>query len=277
MFVYFAHPIDAVKDDDTLANITRKLLDSSKIPIYDPGTAWASCHSKVTKIYDVNNDALSVAACVLAVLDGFSVGVPAELERAKYLGIPAVVVCRPEYQKHTVLHVLATAGLYTDPMAAIGKIIELFESANQSRDVKLGLVELEPPARGFPLPAQSKPGDIGLDLYVSKDFVIPAHEFRGVPASIKVQPPDDIWFMILGRSSSLHRRGLLVVPSVIDTGFRGTLFAMAYNIMNTPCDVKRGERIAQLIPMQNIPFVFSEVEAVSESVRGHSGFGSTGL
>ena len=139
-----------------------------------------------------------------------------------------------------------------------------------------GLIPRDQDTRRWPLPEQVKRGDIGLDLYVSDQVVVPPFEWRGIPSRVRVAAPAGIWFMIIGRSSALHRRGLMVIPSVIDSGFRGQLFAMSFNITDNPVCVEPGERLAQLIPMYHIPFRFEETDVLPGSERGESGFGSTG-
>ena len=140
----------------------------------------------------------------------------------------------------------------------------------------IGLILRDHDTKQWPLPKQAKPGDTGLDLYVSDSVTIPPREWRGIPSRVRVAPPSGIWFLIIGRSSTLHRRGLMTVPSVIDSGFRGPLFAMVYNITDNPVSIAPGERLAQLIPMPLIKFQFEETIELPESVRGKDGFGSTG-
>ena len=48
------------------------------------------------------------------------------------------------------------------------------------------------------------------------------------------------------------------------------------NLGNEPFAVKRGERIAQLVPAPVQKAVFAEVEELEETHRGAGGFGSTG-
>lgn len=63
---------------------------------------------------------------------------------------------------------------------------------------------------------------------------------------------------------------------VIDNGYRGELFAGAFNLADVPVVLEVGERVAQLIlmPMRIAPLV--EVSELSDSERGTLGFGSTG-
>lgn len=134
----------------------------------------------------------------------------------------------------------------------------------------------DPHTERLPLPRQAKDGDIGLDLSVSERCIILPGQWTAVPAGISIAPPADIAFLIHGRSSSL-KRGLQVMPSIIDSGYRGPIFAMTLNIGSSAVHVARGERIAQLIPLKISKLEAVEVTKLPESERGATGFGSTGI
>ena len=48
------------------------------------------------------------------------------------------------------------------------------------------------------------------------------------------------------------------------------------NLGDEPFEVRRGERIAQLVPAPVLKASFREVETLGETSRGVGGFGSTG-
>lgn len=84
--------------------------------------------------------------------------------------------------------------------------------------------------------------------------------------------------MLTGRSSTLRQRGLLVNQGIIDTGYRGELFAGVWNLTSDSVVAQPGERLAQLIIMTNttIDTYMSEYTTLDHSERGISGFGSSG-
>jgi deoxyuridine 5'-triphosphate nucleotidohydrolase len=121
-------------------------------------------------------------------------------------------------------------------------------------------------------------GDAGFDLVVAESVVIRFGDSLDVPMGVQVQMPPGLWAMIIGRSSTLRSRGLLVQTNVIDNGYRGDLFAMVQNMSSKTVTVERGERIAQLIPLPLVSPTLGLVnEALKPSDRGDSAFGSTGL
>ena len=86
-----------------------------------------------------------------------------------------------------------------------------------------------------------------------------------------------MWYLILGRSSSFAK-GLVVSPAVIDSGYRGELFACVLNVGTEAVWVNNGDRIAQIVPFFNAAsnIVWNYADTLTETERGASGFGSTG-
>lgn len=133
------------------------------------------------------------------------------------------------------------------------------------------------------LPAKAHETDAGLDLYTVGQHTVKKGEWVDLPCGIKVALPDHVWGMVIGRSSALRKRGLLVQISVIDPGYRGPLFVQAMNpgLGGSDADVvvEHGERIGQLVLMPNVTPLF-DIEwthgDLPGSDRGSDGFGSTG-
>lgn len=128
-------------------------------------------------------------------------------------------------------------------------------------------------------PRQALPGDCGVDLHVAADTTLPPGEPIDIPLGIKVELPPGVWGLLIGRSSTLRQHRLTVHPGVIDTGYRGPLFALTENLCNFPQEVSRGTRIAQLVLLPNLVdgLQIQYTDALSSSARGEKGFGSTGI
>ena len=125
-------------------------------------------------------------------------------------------------------------------------------------------------------PSQAYKGDAGWDLTIVEDVVIKAGEGMDVKTGIAVAMPENHYGRIVGRSSTMRKRGLLVIDAVIDAGFRGELFSYAYNPGSTWVNLSRGESIAQLIISPIPSVVWVERVKLSDSERGTLGFGSSG-
>jgi len=121
--------------------------------------------------------------------------------------------------------------------------------------------------------------DCGYDLTVYKDTTIQADSFSDIDCGISLELPANHWGFITGRSSTFRKKGLMVLPGVIDAGYRGRIFTGIFNTNKVVVEIEAGERLAQLIlvPMAVFPVVTAtDIEDLSESDRGDKGFGSSG-
>ena len=133
------------------------------------------------------------------------------------------------------------------------------------------------------MPAIGHPGeDLGYDLYAAESAVIPPRGWvdigSGVAAEFSLPHEDGLRFgFIVQEKSSYAKRKIFVMGGVIDSGYRGEIRIMLANVSDEEQVIKAGEKVANLIP---IPVVANKVMVVSDltpSLRGESGFGSTGL
>ena len=77
----------------------------------------------------------------------------------------------------------------------------------------------------------------------------------------------------------LFRSGISIVnaPGTIDSGYRGEIKIILINTdLAESFEIKRGDRIAQLVFQKFESARFYEVDSLPESQRGAGGFGSTG-
>lgn len=98
-----------------------------------------------------------------------------------------------------------------------------------------------------------------------------------IPTGVFLELPKNHWATINGRSST--SREMLIAPDgVIDEGYRGELFAVLMNVGTEPKTIYHGDRKVQLIihERKSGNITIEEVEELSQSERGDSGFGSTG-
>lgn len=142
--------------------------------------------------------------------------------------------------------------------------------------IAVPLVRLDP---DLPLPAYARPGDAGADLVARIDLTLPPGGGRAlVPTGVAVEIPPDYAGFVLPRSGLALRHGVtcLNTPGLIDAGYRDELKVLLVNTdAAVAYDVRRGDRIAQLViqPVEHVEFTV--VEALSASERG-GGFGHTG-
>jgi len=134
-------------------------------------------------------------------------------------------------------------------------------------------------AKRFELLAIKKDGDVGLDLPCTLDSIVtvqPGSRYL-LPTGIRLEIPEGYWASIEARSST-SKKMLIVPKGVIDEGYRGELFAQILNVGRNPVVIEDGDRLIQLILHKRHiqDFQITEVDELSESERGETGFGSTG-
>ncbi len=121
-------------------------------------------------------------------------------------------------------------------------------------------------------------GDAGIDLYGRVDVTMAPGERVAVPTGIVVAIPDGFAGLVLPRSGLALRHGVGVVngPGLIDPGYRGEVQVLLVNHGAESVQLRRGDRIAQLVVVAVPEIVLVESSELPESERGEGGFGSTG-
>ena len=132
---------------------------------------------------------------------------------------------------------------------------------------------------GAVLPSYAHPGDAGLDLTSAVDVEVGPGERALVPTGFAVAIPEGHAGLVLPRSGLASRHGLTLAnaPGLIDAGYRGEVTCAVVNLdRERPVQIRRGDRIAQLVVVA-VPAVAPEwVEELPSSERGEGGFGSSG-
>jgi len=99
-----------------------------------------------------------------------------------------------------------------------------------------------------------------------------------VPTGIRVAIPEGYEGQVRARSGLAIKHGIAMVnaPGTIDADYRGELSVILINLGEEPFEIRRGERIAQLVFAAVAPVTLQQVETLSETARGEGGFGSSG-
>lgn len=148
--------------------------------------------------------------------------------------------------------------------------------ADLPTDLDVAIVRLD---RDLPLPSYAHPGDAGADLRTTVDVTLAPGERALVPTGIGIALPDGYVALVHPRSGLAARHGLSIVnsPGTVDAGYRGEVKVMLIN--HDPVEaveLRRGDRIAQLVIQRFERARFVEVGQLPDSVRGEGGYGSTG-
>ncbi|NDA82468.1 MAG: dUTP diphosphatase [Actinobacteria bacterium] len=130
------------------------------------------------------------------------------------------------------------------------------------------------------IPSYAKPGDAGLDLRSRVDMKLEPGMRALVPTGLAIAIPEGYVGLVHPRSGLAIKNGISMVntPGTIDSGYRGEIAVILINHdREETFEIKRGDRIAQLVIQQ---VEIAELVAVKElpmSQRGAGGFGSSGV
>ena len=132
----------------------------------------------------------------------------------------------------------------------------------------------------LPLPSYAHLGDAGADLHAREGAVLRAGGGRAlIPTGIAIAIPLGWAGFVLPRSGLAFNHGVtcLNTPGLIDAGYRDELKCLLVNTdPTTDYEVRRGDRIAQLVLQRVEAATFVDTADLGPSPRGTGGFGSTG-
>jgi dUTP pyrophosphatase len=143
--------------------------------------------------------------------------------------------------------------------------------------IRIALQRL-PHGEGLPLPSYATDGAAGLDIVAAEDLTLVPGQRHAVATGFAIAIPAGNEVQVRPRSGLALKHGItcLNTPGTIDSDYRGEVKVILANLGHEPFEVKRGERIAQLVPAPVLRAEFAEVEALDDTGRGGGGFGSTG-
>ncbi len=135
-----------------------------------------------------------------------------------------------------------------------------------------------PHGEGLPLPAYATVHAAGMDVVAAETLTLEPGRRHAVATGFAIAIPDGYEVQVRPRSGLALKHGItcLNTPGTIDSDYRGEVKVILANLGAEPFEVKRGERIAQLVPAPVLRARFAEVDALEHSGRGEGGFGSTG-
>jgi len=135
-----------------------------------------------------------------------------------------------------------------------------------------------PHGDGLPIPAYATEGAAGMDVVAAEDLVLAPGARHAVATGFAIAIPPGYEVQVRPRSGLAFKHGItcLNTPGTIDEDYRGEVKVILANLGTEDFAVRRGERIAQLVPAPVQKARFREVEALDGTSRGEGGFGSTG-
>ena len=135
-----------------------------------------------------------------------------------------------------------------------------------------------PNGGGLPLPAYASAGAAGMDVVAAESLWLRPGQRHAVATGFALGIPEGWEVQVRPRSGLALNHGItcLNTPGTIDSDYRGEVKVILANLSDEMFAIKRGDRIAQLVPAQVQRAVLIEVDELDATERGAGGFGSTG-
>ena len=141
------------------------------------------------------------------------------------------------------------------------------------------MVKRLPHFEGLTLPAYATAGAAGMDVLAAENVTLAPGERWPVATGLALAIPHGYEIQVRPRSGLALKHGISVpnAPGTIDSDYRGELKVILINHGQTPFEVRRGDRIAQLVFAPVVQASWLKVDDLDETERGAGGFGSTGV
>lgn len=129
------------------------------------------------------------------------------------------------------------------------------------------------------LPSYAHPSDAGMDLRSVDDLTLAPGQRALVHTGLVMQLPPLYEAQVRPRSGLALKNGVTVLntPGTIDSGYRGEVGVILINLGHAAFDVRKGDKIAQMVIAPVTQPNIEETDVVDETDRGSGGFGSTGV
>lgn len=127
------------------------------------------------------------------------------------------------------------------------------------------------------VPSYAHDGDAGMDLYSVENHLIQPGERVMVATGIAIELPKGHVSLIWDKSGVAAKGGIKTMGGVCDANYRGEYKVIMFNTSKQAYEIKKGEKIAQILIQPVIQAEIEEAEELSDTSRANGGFGSTGL
>lgn len=127
------------------------------------------------------------------------------------------------------------------------------------------------------IPQYTIEGDAGLELYSLEDISLHSDERVIAKTGVSMKIPNGYVGLIWDKSGIAAKGGIKTMGGVIDSNYRGDVGVILKNLSDKAYEIKKGDKIAQMLIQKVECPTIEEVDELDETERGGGGFGSTGL
>lgn len=125
------------------------------------------------------------------------------------------------------------------------------------------------------LPTRVHKDDAGMDIYCLEDITLEPGQGKAIRSGIAMAINVGHVGMVADRSS-MAKRGIKCAGGVIDSGYRGEVHVVLWNISSEIQKISKGERMAQMLIIPIKTPAVQEANELDQTSRGTKGFGSSG-
>ena len=131
---------------------------------------------------------------------------------------------------------------------------------------------------GLELPVYATAGAAGMDVLSAEDLTLAPGARHAVATGLAIAIPPGDEIQVRPRSGLALKYGITVpnTPGTIDSDYRGELKVILINHGQAAFEIRRGDRVAQLVLAPVTRATWLPVQELDETARGEGGFGSTG-
>ena len=143
--------------------------------------------------------------------------------------------------------------------------------------VKVLIKKLDPSVK---MPEYKTAGASGMDLmaFIEEPIKLAPNSSYLVPTGISIAFSEDYEVQIRPRSGLAAKNNISVLntPGTIDSDYRGEIKVILFNHSKKDFIINNKDRIAQMILVPVLKMDLEETNDLPKTLRGKSGFGSTG-
>jgi len=142
--------------------------------------------------------------------------------------------------------------------------------------VEIKIKKLNPAAI---IPHYAHDGDAGMDVYSIEDSTLHAGDIKLIKTGLSFEVPKGYEIQVRPKSGLALKNGITITnsPGTLDSGYRGELGVIMQNCSKISYEIKKGEKIAQIVLAKYEEAKITEACELADTSRGTGGFGSTGL
>jgi dUTP pyrophosphatase len=126
------------------------------------------------------------------------------------------------------------------------------------------------------VPSYANPGDAGMDIYSVEDLILPPKHRAKIKTGISIELPKG-YVSLVWDKSGVGSKGIKVLGGVLDSGYRGEYIIMLVNLSSENFEIKKGQKVAQILIQKVESPKIKVVDSLTDSKRGAGGFGSSGV